>query len=113
MKDLLASMKARGVVCDTYKKTPAELVIEEGVCSIMGENVLIDLWAKNSIAKDFADASLGIPKVNGGGKTYVFYTNNFHLIIDETTYAKPNNKVFAVANLLQKRLGLKYRIGKA
>ncbi len=31
-------MKAKGVVCDSYKKTPAELVIEEGVCSILGEN---------------------------------------------------------------------------
>ena len=113
MSDLLASMKAKGIVCDTYKKTPAELVIEEGICSIMGESVLIDLWAKNSTAKDFADAMLGIPKVMGGGKTYVFYSNNFILSIDETTYAKPNNKVLAVANLLQKKLGIKYRVGKA
>ena len=113
MKDLLASMKAKGIVCETYKKTPAELVIEEGVCSIMGENVLIDLWAKNSIAKDVADAQLGVPKVMGGGKTYAFYSNNFNLTIDETTYAKPNNKVLEVANLLQKKLGIKYRVGKA
>ncbi len=113
MKDLLASMKAKGIVCETYKKTPAELVIEEGDCSIMGENVLIDLWPlKNNYAKDFADAALGIPKVSGGGKIYVFYSNNFQLTINEFTYAKPNNKVLQVANLLQKKLGLKYRVGK-
>ena len=114
MKELLASMKAKGIVCETYKKTPAELVIEEGDCSIMGENVLIDLWPlKNNYAKDFADAALGIPKASGGGKIYVFYSNNFMLSINEFTYSKPNNKVLQVANLLQKKLGIKYRVGKA
>lgn len=113
MKDLLASMKAKGVVCDSYKKTPAELVIEEGVCSILGENILIDLWPiKDNYAGDFAKASLGIPQVNGRGKIYVFYSNNFILSIDDSTVEKPNNKRLQLANLLQKKLGLKYRVGR-
>lgn len=113
MKDFLASMKAKGVVCDSYKKTPAELVIEEGVCSVLGENILIDLWPlKDNYAGEFAKASLGIPRVNGRGKIYVFYSNNFILSIDDSTVEKPNNKRLQLANLLQKRLGLKYRVGK-
>jgi hypothetical protein len=112
-KDLLASMKAKGVVCDSYRKTPAELVIEEGVCSILGENVLIDLWPiKDNYAGEFAKASLGIPQVNGRGKIYIFYSNNFILSIDDSTVEKPNNKRLQLANFLQKRLGLKYRVGK-
>ena len=114
MKDLLASMKGKGIVCDSYRKTPAELVIEEGVCSILGEEVLIDLWPiKANYVGEFAKASLGIPKVNGRGKNYVFYSNNFVLSIDDSTVEKLNNKRLQVANLLQKKLGLKYRVGKA
>jgi hypothetical protein len=113
MKDLLASMKVKGIVCDSYRKTPAELVIEEGVCSIRGEEVLIDLWPINAnYVGEFAKASLGIPKVNGRGKIYVFYSNNFIFTIDDSTVEKVNSKRLQVANLLQKNLGIKYRVGK-
>ena len=110
MKELLASMKAKGIVCDTYEKTPAEGAIEEGVCSIMSKNVLITLVAENSFAKDLADASVIRPDINFGGRIYVFYSNNFRLMIKDP---KRNNKLLEVSNLLQKKLGIKYRVGTA
>ncbi len=114
MKEFLVSMKAKGITCDSYRKTPAELVIEEGVCSILGEEVLIDLWPiKANYAQEFAEASLGIPKVNGRGKIYVFYSNNFMLSIDDSTVEKQNSKRLQVAKLLQKNLGIKYKVGRA
>ncbi len=114
MKELLASMNARGIVCDSYRKTPAELVIEEGVCSIQGEDILVDLWPiKANYAREFAEASLGIPKVNGRGKIYVFYSNNFMLSIDDSTVEKETSKRLQVAKFLQKNLGIKYKVGKA
>lgn len=116
MTDLLASLKAKGVTCSPYKKTPAELVIEEGKCRFQGTDILIDLWPKEKTAKDFADAMkkvaayyIEIEFWPVGSKMFIFYSNNYILSIDGLTPEIGNAE--KVANVIQKRLGIKYTVG--
>jgi hypothetical protein len=116
MSELLNAMKAKGVNCSNYAKTPAELVIEEGTCQYRGVEILIDLWPNSKTAKDFAKA---MPKVAAyfietefwpeGSKMFVFYSNNFHLSINAV--APDTKKPAEVAKVLQKKLGIKYVVG--
>ncbi len=113
MPDLLNAMKAKGVSCTSYTKTPAEYVIEEGVCQFQGMKVLIDLWPTTSNAKSFLDALKKMPALllPAGSESFIFYTNNYTLSIDgippDVTKAK------SAANIIQKKLGIKYVVGKA
>ena len=116
MSDLLAAFKAKGVTCSPYTKTPAELVIEEGKCKFRGVEILIDLWPKTRTAKDVADGTKKLAAVQiefgvwpSGSKVFVFYTNNYVLSMDGVM--PDTRKVEKVANVLKKRLGIKYTIG--
>jgi len=113
MPDLLAAFKAKGVSCSRYSKTPAEYVIEEGVCQFQGVRVLIDLWPTTNYAKSFFGALKKMPALSlpEGSKAFIFYTNNYTLNIDGIPpYVAKAKKV---ANVIQKKLGIKYVVGKA
>lgn len=116
MSDLLGSLKAKGVTCSPYAKTPAELVIEEGTCQFQGVEILIDIWPKAKTAKDFSESMKKVaayyietdfwPK---GSKMFIFYTNNYILSIDGVV--PDTAKAESVAKVLQKKLGIKYIVG--
>ena len=116
MPELLAAMKSRGIVCEKYEKTPAELVIEEGKCQFQGVEILIDLWKKGVSTKEFAKGMTGIPKVNieyevwpKGSKIFAFYMKNYNFSINGI--APDVAKSEKVAKLWKKKLGVPYLIG--
>lgn len=116
MSDLLSTLKAKGVTCSPYSKTPAELVIEEGKCQFQGVEILIDLWPKAKTAKDFADSMKKVAAYYietefwpAGSKMFIFYTNNYILSIDGVMPGTA--KAEKVAKLMEKKLGIKYVIG--
>jgi len=113
MSDLLAAFKAKGVTCLPYTKTPAEYVTEEGVCQFLGTKILIDLWPTTGNAKSFFSALKKMPALTlpAGSESYIFYTNNYTLNIDGI--APEMTKAKNVANVIQKKLGIKYVVGKA
>ena len=116
MSDLLGTLKAKGITCSPYSKTPAELVIEEGKCQFQGIEILIDLWPNAKTAKDFAEGMKKIPAVQieyemwpPGSKMFIFYTNNYILSIDGVM--PDTAKAEKVAKIVEKKLGIKYVIG--
>ena len=113
MANLLNALEAKGVSCTSYSKTPAEYVIEEGVCQFRGIRILIDLWPTTNYAKQFFGALKKMPALllPAGSKSFIFYTNNYTLSIDgiPPDIAKARN----VSKVIQKKLGINYVVGKA
>lgn len=116
MSDLLGTLKAKGITCSPYSKTPAELVIEEGKCQFQGVEILIDLWPKAKTAKDFSGSMKKMAAYYietefwpAGSKMFIFYTNNYILSIDGVM--PDTSKAEKVAKIIEKKLGIKYVIG--